>query len=161
MAHRLHQQTRQQADIWSIAVVFLLLVKAIERAFWDAWVAALVFGGVGVLFGLWRLARGPALGPTVVEIDGDELVFTLHFYIPTRVRRFPLDRIRAVRVVGPRPGRRYRLEMEDGSREEIRPFFGPLLEPRATEFLRMHLPEQIRVVEEKPAGILAQVRGDY
>jgi hypothetical protein len=106
-------------------------------------------------------ARGPALGPTVVEITDDELVFTLPFYIPATMRRFPLERIRRLSVVGPRPGRRYRLELDDGSREEVRPFFGPWLEPRALEFLRMYLPEHIQFVEQKPAGIFAQVLGDF
>jgi hypothetical protein len=103
----------------------------------------------------------PSLGPAVIEISDEELIFTLPFYIPTKTRRFPLERIRLLRVVGPRPGRRYRLELDDGSQEEVRPFFGRWLEPRARDFLRTHLPEHIRFVEEKPAGIFAQVRGDF
>lgn len=161
MTHRLYEQTRRQSDYTTAAVVLFFVVYAIARALADAWLTAIALAAVGAAFALWRLVRGPSVGRAVIEITDAEVVFTLPFYIPTRVLRFPLERIRSLRVFGPRPGRRWQLKLDDGSREVIRPFFGPLLEPRAVDFLRAHLPLHVSIIEDEPAGILAQMRGDY
>lgn len=161
MTHRLYRTSTRRAD-WSTAIIVVLFAgTALQRLLQGLAVSATVFAGIAGVVAVLRFIVGPLRGPALIEIGPSEIVFRQHFYIPARVQRVPLGRLASLEIAGGKGDRHFRFDLEDGTREEVRPRYGPLFEPEAVEFLTSHLAGRVPVVVEPPANWLARAHGNF
>jgi hypothetical protein len=149
------------AEVLFYFIEVALIAVVVERVIGGNWRAATIFAVIAVACAIFRFVKGPLAGPALVEVTESELLCRSFFYFPTKVQKNKLDTIKAFKIVGARGDRRFRISLLDGSEEEFRPYYGPLVEPKVINFLRNSLPKSMALVEEDPPSVLSRMRGDY
>lgn len=149
--------TRADRALWIVIGVGLAFaVSEVVRAEWLK--VSLTFG-VLVAILVTRQLRGPFLGKPLLELTDSELIIRQPFYVPTKVQKLTVGRLRRLEIVGPSGDRRFRFSLSDGTITEIRPYFREA-EEGAVKFIKANL-VGIQIVEKEPPGILEEIRGDY
>lgn len=151
---------RKTADILFVVSEFLVLVIFITTVIAGELLLAAATAVSGLLYAFYRYIKGPLVGLAILEVSNEELIWRLNIYIPRKIQRIKLGTIKTITIVGPVRDRRFRIDTVDGSRQEIRPYFG-LRTPKAVLFLKNKMPESITFIEEAPSGFMSQMRGDY
>jgi hypothetical protein len=152
---------RKKADVLFYVTELLLIVAFVQRAFSGEWKAAIFFAAIAVIFVILRFVKGPLVGPALLEVTEQELIWKSLFYFPTKIKKYRLESIKALKIAGPRGDRCFRVALTDGSEEEFRPYYGRVLESKIIHFLKSSLPKNIPVIEEDPPSVLSQLRGDF
>ena len=160
MNNRLYRVERKTAEFWFGLIEISLVVMLVERLIAGALGFSVFIFVTALIFAAYRLIKGPLMGPALLEVTDGELIWRQPIYIPTKIQRIRLSAIKTIQIVGPARDRRFRIETIDGSQLEIRPFFGWRTR-KAILFLRNFLPENVKLIEEKPSSFMSQIRGDY
>lgn len=161
MNRSFYKLERKTAEVLLCFIELVLIAVVVERVIAGAWKVAVAFAVTTVVLAIWRLAKGPLVGPALVEVTEQELIWKSFFYFPMKMQKNRLESIKALKITGPRGDRRFKLALIDGSEEEFRPYYGRSLEPKVIHFLKSSLPKNVPVIEEDPPGVLSQLRGDF
>ena len=127
MNRYLYKMERKTADIAFYVIGLIFIGIFTERVLARAWKAAAIIAVIATVFAVLRAVRGPLLGPAILEVTKDELIWRSFFYFPTKIQRNRLESIKAIKIAGPRGDRRFRIELVDNRQQEFRPYYGRLL----------------------------------